>query len=235
MRALVIANGDDADPGVVGERLRDHGFVLTMAAREDPGAWPELGGLDLVLLLGSDWSVYWDHVAPSVEAEVELVRRSHESGLAVLGICFGAQVVATALGGRAERGAREQIGWFDVESDVPAIGAGPWMQWHYDVCVVPPGAVELARDELCPQAFQLGRTLATQFHPEATPEIVARWSSGAGHEELAALGRTAQELVADTRAHAGASTCRCGASPRLVARVRLRRRGAATRRRLGRL
>jgi GMP synthase-like glutamine amidotransferase len=202
VRALVIANGDDADPGVVGERLRDHGFVLSTAAREEPGAWPALEGLDLVLLLGSDWSVYWDHVAPSVEAEVALVRRAHESGVPILGICYGAQVVARALGGNAERGAREQIGWCTVDSDVPELASGPWMQWHYDVCTVPPGAVELARDELCPQAFQLGRTLATQFHPEVTPSIVARWSSGAGEAELAAIDRSAQELLAETRSHA---------------------------------
>jgi GMP synthase-like glutamine amidotransferase len=202
VRALVIANGDDADPGVVGSRLSEHGFELSTAAREDPPTWPTLAGLDLVLLLGSDWSVYWDHVAPSVEAEVALVRQAHAAGLPVLGICFGAQVVATALGGRAERGAREQIGWFDVESDVDGIAGGPWLQWHYDVCVTPPGAIELARDDLCPQAFQLGRTLATQFHPEATEAIVARWSSGAGAEELAALGRSADELLGATRSHA---------------------------------
>jgi GMP synthase-like glutamine amidotransferase len=198
----VIANGDDADPGFVGEHLRHHGFALSTVRREDPGSWPALEGLDLVLLLGSDWSVYWDHVAPSVAAEVALVQRAHAAGVPLLGICYGAQVVATALGGRAERGDREQIGWFEVDSDVEGIASGPWMQWHYDVCVVPPGAVELARDELCPQAFQLGRTLATQFHPEASEEIVARWSSGAGEEELAALGRTSHELIASTRSHA---------------------------------
>jgi GMP synthase-like glutamine amidotransferase len=76
------------------------------------------------------------------------------------------------------------------------------MQWHYDVCTVPPGAVELARDDLCPQAFRLGRTLATQFHPEVDEAIVARWSSGAGEAELTAVGRTPEELLAETRSHA---------------------------------
>ena len=71
-----------------------------------------------------------------------------------------------------------EIGWYDIVSDVPeVIAAGPWLQWHSDVVTVPPGAEELARSAVGPQAWRIGRTLCTQFHPEATETMLARWSA----------------------------------------------------------
>ena len=57
MRALLIANQNDADAGFVGERFRFHGYAFTEAFRERPGDWPSLDGFDLVLLLGSEEAV----------------------------------------------------------------------------------------------------------------------------------------------------------------------------------
>ena len=52
---------------------------------------------------------------------------------------------------------------------------------------------------LCPQAFQMGRTFVTQFHPEVTESIVTRWSMGDGAAaELATVTSTVEELRCDT-------------------------------------
>ena len=67
MRALTIANANDADTGLVGERFRTHGYQFDEYHREHPDEWPELAGHQLVLLLGSEWSVYWPEVARSVK------------------------------------------------------------------------------------------------------------------------------------------------------------------------
>lgn len=205
VRALLIANAADADPGFVGERLRYHGYAFDECHRERPTAWPDLVGHDLVLLLGSDWSVYWPHLAAEVAAEAALVREAHRRGVPVFGICFGAQMVAHALGGVVERAPRPEIGWLTVESDVDALDEGPWMQWHSDRFSVPPDFDELARSDVGPQAIVAGRTFATQFHPEATESIVRRWSSGGGAEELAAVGIRAESLLEATRASVVAS------------------------------
>lgn len=205
MRALLIANSADADPGFVGERFRHHGFAFTECFRERPSEWPSLGGLDLVLLLGSEWSVYWDEVQPSVDAECALVKNAHEQGIPVFGICFGSQIVAHALGGSVARAARPEVGWCPVQTDLAeAIAPGPWMQWHFDAFTTPPGFRELARSESGPQAVVGSRTFATQFHPEATETIVARWSSG-DPTDLNRLGLSAARLMDDTRAHVGRS------------------------------
>jgi GMP synthase-like glutamine amidotransferase len=202
MRALLIANAVDADAGVVGDRFRHHGFVFTECHREHPGEWPSLDGHDLVLLLGSDWSVYWPHVADEVAAETALIRDAHARGIPQFGICFGNQSMASALGGTVERAREPEVGWYDVVSDRPDVVAeGPWLQWHYDVVTVPPGADEIARSAVGPQAWQLGRSFATQFHPEATESMLARWTTGGGADELATLGSTPEQLMADTRAN----------------------------------
>ncbi|MFT3851545.1 MAG: gamma-glutamyl-gamma-aminobutyrate hydrolase family protein [Ilumatobacteraceae bacterium] len=204
MRALLVANADDGDPGFVGHHLRKQGYAFTELVREHPGEWPSLDGADVVVLLGSDWSVYWPDVATSVAAESALVRDATERGTPVFAICYGSQLVAHALGGAVARVAIPEIGWVDVDSDVADIAAGPWLEWHADVVTVPPAATELARNAAGPQAWRLGRILCTQFHPEATETILARWSAG-GRDALVDVGTSRQQLMAETRANVGAS------------------------------
>ena len=200
MRALLIANAGDADAGFVGERLRHHGYAFTECHRERPDEWPDLDGHDLVLLLGSEWSVYWPHVATEVAAEVAVVQETHRRGVPLFGICFGSQVVAHALGGTVEKARTPEIGWHDVSTDRPEVlAAGPWMQWHYDCFTVPPGFEEIARSPVGPQAVLGGRTFATQFHPEANESMLVRWVSGVGAEELARIGRDPADLLAESR------------------------------------
>lgn len=200
MRCLVIANAADADSGFVGERLRHHGFTLHEGHREHRQDWPDLAGHDLVLSLGSEWSVYWDDVATSVAAEAELIRSAVRAGVPVLGICFGSQMVAHALGGRVLRATRPEVGWHMIETDVgDAVPAGPWLQWHYDVFEVPAGLECLARSASGPQVIRGQRLLATQFHPEATETMLARWSAGSGVAELERLGISRDAFMEETR------------------------------------
>lgn len=212
MRALVIANADDADPGIVGERFRHHGVAFSDGLREHPREWPDLAGRDLVLLLGSEWSVYWDQVADSVAAECALVNEAVDRGIAVFAICFGAQVTARALGGTVERARRPEVGWHLVESDDPAVIApGPWLQWHFDVFSVPPGLTEVARSPSGPQAMVGRRLLATQFHPEATETMLSRWTAGESHDDLRRLGLDPEAIMAETRQQVVASRPRAEA------------------------
>ena len=206
MRALLIANAADADAGFVGDRFRHHGYSFTECHRERTDEWPDLDGHDLVLLLGSEWSVYWPQVADSVRAEADLIRAAHARGVPQFGICFGNQTMAHALGGTVERARTPEIGWYEVTTDEPEhIASGPWLQWHYDVVTVPPGAEELARSSVGPQAWRMGRSFATQFHPEANETMLAKWTNGVGAEELAKFGTTPEQVMADTRANVAVS------------------------------
>ncbi len=201
MRALLIANGTDADPGFIGDRFREHGYSFDECHRETPGDWPALDSHELVLMLGSEWSVYWPDVADKVQAEVAVLHEAARRGIPVFGICFGSQVMAHAFGGDAHKAEIVEIGWQDVETDVPdVVAAGPWMEWHYDVVTLPPHATELARTASGPQAWQLGRMFSTQFHPEVHEGMIRRWATGFGEEELLRIGSSPAELIAATQA-----------------------------------
>ena len=207
MRALVVGNRGDADPGLVGARLAEVGFALERNEREYPREWKSLAGIDVLLLLGSEWSVYWESNAQEVAAEVDLVRSATSRGVPVFAICFGAQVVSHAFGGTVSRSTHPEIGWHAVSStSLPELFSHMWLQWHYDVFTVPESFRTIASNDIGPQAMIGKRVLATQFHPEATLGIISRWSSGAGMAELQTLGLDPRHLIEESARRLGETT-----------------------------
>ncbi len=188
--------------------MRHHGFAFDECLRENPGEWPDLAGHDLVLLLGSEWSVYWDQVSREVQAESALIREANRTGVPIFGICFGSQMISHALGGSVQRATRPEVGWHRVDSAAPAvITPGPWLQWHFDVFTPPPGWEVMATSPSGPQAIRSGRTFATQFHPEANESMLAAWT--AGSDDLVRLGLSADDVMAHTRDHVKTSRPAC--------------------------
>ena len=216
MRAVLVANEADADPGLVGRALRARGYSFTEFLREDHENWPSLDGFDLVVAMGSNWSTYWDEVAGPIMSEQRLLADAVARGLGVLGICFGAQQLAIVLGGEVSRAKTHEIGWHQVfpvaesAADIPgSLTEGPWMQWHYDRFTVPSGATVLADSPVGPQAMVCNRALALQFHPEATESIVRLWMNEEGTAELDKVGLDRDQIVADTRANLDGAEKRC--------------------------
>ena len=202
VRALVVGNKGDADPGLVGSRLTELGFSLERNEREYPREWKPLAGIDLVLLLGSEWSVYWESNEKEVAAEVDLIRAAIKRGIPIFAICFGAQLVSHALGGTVVRAPRPELGWHPVSSAThPDLLQHTWLQWHYDVFSVPASLRAVASSDVGPQAMLGNRIFATQFHPEATLEIISRWSAGAGTVELQKYGLDPKHLVESSHEH----------------------------------
>ncbi len=200
--AWVVANATDADAGYVGERLQQRGFALRTVLREEGGLAGTLEGIgpaDVIVLLGSQWSVH-NPVAPAaLVAECELVRSARDLELPVLGICYGAQVVAHALGGQVEQAVSPEIGWIEVDSADPAlVPTGPWLAFHVDVVTPPTGARAVAHNQCGVQAFTLPGFLAVQFHPEVRADVVADWVQRFP-DLLIEAELSAADLVAQTR------------------------------------
>lgn len=197
-RVLFVQHQDDDPPGYIGERAWQRGFDVEVV-RAAPGAFPDPGGYDLVVPLGSDDSAY-DVEVPHLAEELDMLRGAVDADVPVFGICFGAQMLSRALGGevyRAENG--PEIGWLRVDSDEPdLIDPGPWLVWHFDVMTTPPRAVEVARTDVATQVFRQGPHLGVQFHPEATPKHAQDWSRSY-EAALTALSTEAGSLVAEAR------------------------------------
>ncbi|MFN2451272.1 MAG: type 1 glutamine amidotransferase [Candidatus Dormibacteria bacterium] len=208
---LVLANEADQDTGLVGDRLREHGYELRVVIREQPGRLPDPRDHDVVISLGSAWSTYWKDAAAAVVRETQALQAAAAAEVPMLGICFGSQLVAAALGGTVGRASELEVGWTAVATDEPElVGPGPWFQWHGDSWTAPPGARVVARTAVCAQAFTLGRTLAVQFHPEVTPEVVERWARE-DPRSLTAAGVDPDTLLATTRRLADAARSRAAA------------------------
>jgi GMP synthase-like glutamine amidotransferase len=137
-----------------------------------------------------------------VRREVALLREAAGGDVPVLGICFGSQILARALGGQALRAQQSEIGWVTIRTHEPElVGEGPWFQWHYDTFTPPAGAVLLAESPAGPQAYTVGRSMGVQFHPEVTNGIVEEWVS-LGADKLARAGIDADRLLLETRQRA---------------------------------
>jgi len=184
VRVLVVGDKGDDDPGFVGERLAQVGATLVPVDRDDLPDRDSGGPADLLYLLGSARSAHDPAQAGVVAAESELVRARLDGGVPVLGICYGAQLLALALGGQVMTAPRAEVGWFEVDTDDPVLcPPGPWLQFHSDAFTPPPGVRVLGRSSGCCQGFayegERARALAWQFHPETTPRELGLWLDSA--------------------------------------------------------
>lgn len=215
MRALLVQHDHVSPAGPVVERLAARGwdvselFVVPADRHLTPDvqcAFPDPLGYDLIVPMGAPWSVDDPGVASWMRPELEMLGKAHAAGVPLLGICFGGQALATALGGGVERAPRPEMGWVDVETGDPSlVGPGPWFQFHYDRWILPPGAVEVARNAVCSQAFVLGRAMGLQFHPEITVAELELWLAHGGDAEMRGVGADPDAILQEVRRTEAAS------------------------------
>ncbi|MDS0279190.1 type 1 glutamine amidotransferase [Halomicroarcula sp. S1AR25-4] len=135
---------------------------------------PDTFAFDGCLLTGSRASVYWDE--PWIADLEAWVGEAVDRGLPFLGVCFGHQLLAHALGGRVEAMPEYEIGYRTVEHD----GENPLLSGvddeftvfttHSDhVAEIPPGAQLFAENDYGVHGFRKGDVFAVQFHPEYDP------------------------------------------------------------------
>jgi GMP synthase-like glutamine amidotransferase len=202
--------GDLGDYADMFERLLDgHNFSFERWDVVD-GSFPD-GPLaaDGWLITGSRHGVYEDHdwIAPLED----LIRQIAASGRPLVGVCFGHQIVAQALGGRVEK---FQGGWavgpqsYDFGDETLVLNA-----WHQDQVVeLPEGAQVIASNNFCENAALVigDNVLTIQPHPEFTAEMMA------GLIEYRA-GAVPAALVEEARAALAADTANAAMAERMAA------------------
>lgn len=155
---------------------KGHNLMATRLWREDSFPAPE--NVKFLIVMGGPMGVYDDKTFPWLTEEKRFLASLVDSGCALLGICLGAQLLASVLGARVHRSREKEIGWFPVTStatqDSPFCSVFPGeaevFHWHGDTFDIPPGGTRLCSSKACRnQAFVVGdRILGLQFHLEMT-------------------------------------------------------------------
>jgi GMP synthase-like glutamine amidotransferase len=139
---------------------------------------PALPEINLIIIMGGPMSVHDELECPWLVEEKKFLREAINAGIPMLGICLGAQLLASALGAEVYKCSQKEIGWFDI-TKVPNTGFQfpdtiTVFHWHGETFNLPEGAVQLARSAACEQqAFQFNdNVIGLQFHLETTPDSI---------------------------------------------------------------
>ncbi|MFZ0661446.1 MAG: type 1 glutamine amidotransferase [Acidobacteriaceae bacterium] len=189
MRIHVLQHAKFEGPAAIEDWARRSGHTITSSRPDKGEPFPDFAGFDFLVVMGGPMSVNDEDRCPWLKEEKALVRKVIESGHATLGVCLGAQMIASAMGARVYRASQKEIGWFPVRRAATS-GVGALLpetftplHWHGETFDLPAAAVRFAETDAVPnQAFQLGSAVGLQFHLEATPESVQQLIENAAHE-----------------------------------------------------
>jgi GMP synthase (glutamine-hydrolysing) len=205
---LAVRHVSFEDLGLLGPLVAERGYdIRYLDAGIEPFEADTLMAPDLVVVLGGPIGVYECVAYPFLTDEIAAVRARLDTDKPMLGICLGAQLMASALGALVAPGPAKEIGWSPLTltpagqaSVLAPLGATPVLHWHGDNCELPAGCEALASTPHCPvQAFfRVPSQLALQFHLETETARLEAWL--VGHTvELSKSGIDPRDVRAQAR------------------------------------
>lgn len=173
-------------------------YPLSYTRFFEPIRFPELHEFDWLIVMGGPMGVYEEDKYTWLSEEKMFIRKAMEAGKTMIGICLGAQLIASASGAKVYPNTKKEIGWFPLrktsEGKSLALLQGlpehfTSFHWHGDTFELPAGALHLLESDACTnQAFLYQqKVLGLQFHLETTPQTLQ-----------ALIDNCRDELVADT-------------------------------------
>ncbi|HRT15660.1 MAG TPA: type 1 glutamine amidotransferase [Methanoregulaceae archaeon] len=176
----IFRHGSDEPPGFLEEVLEASGRPFRVFDLWEDGAVP-YRQLSHLIVLGGEMSVNDEAGYPFLAEEKRIIREMIAASRPVLGICLGAQMIASACGARVFR-CEKEVGWRPVRwtETLPGVPRETVVfQWHDESFDLPPGARLICRGERVEnQGFIMGSALGVQFHIEVTRAMVRAWTTG---------------------------------------------------------
>jgi len=172
MRAVCLHHVAFEGPGAFARLLERRGYQVKRRIVPKEGLPPDPG--DFLLVMGGPMSV--NDPDPWIQSELAFIRKAVEAGVPYLGICLGSQFLAKAFGAKVYPGPKLEVGITPIRlteegrtDPVFATMPDPFevFEWHGEVFDLPAGAVPLAVNDVCLQAFRYGdKAYGLLFHPE---------------------------------------------------------------------
>ena len=201
--------------GIAGFRdpIEAAGYALDRVDVADPGFGDiDLAEPDLLIMMGGPMGVYERDQHPWIGCQMRRLAIRIAADRPTLGVCFGAQMMAAAMGARVYPGPAKEVGFHpltDIAATSPLrhLDSVALLHWHGDTFDLPDGAERLASTPTyANQAFRRGNNiLALQFHAEMglDPRFdhwVDQWP-----EAIAEVGSCADTIRRDHAAHGEAA------------------------------
>jgi GMP synthase-like glutamine amidotransferase len=170
-------------PAAILEWAKEHKHKITGHHLYKGDKLPTPSEIDMLIVMGGPMGVYDDRKFPFLKEEKVLIQKLIPTKKKILGICLGAQILASVLGAVVKKNRFKEIGFFPVTRSQNALNS-PFgallpesftpFHWHGDAFDIPKEAVHLAQSVACrSQAFSYGENvLGIQFHLESTPESI---------------------------------------------------------------
>ena len=185
MRALALEHWRSDAFAVFGEVLAERQIAVDRVLVSDVASLPDWNEYDLMIAMGGPMGVYQEAEYPWLVGEKRAIREAVGAGRPFFGVCFGAQLLASALGADVYRGPSPELGLNPVflteaARRDPVFRGFPRdlevFEWHQDAFDLPEGAVCLARSpRYGNQAMRVGRVAyGIQCHLEKSAEDVGR-------------------------------------------------------------
>ncbi len=183
--------------GVINTWANESGHTLSCTRLWAADQLPEPDSMDLLVIMGGPMGVHDEQVYPWLAEEKRFLSRAIGEKRVILGICLGAQLLASVCGASVYPLSEKEIGWFPVipEKVIPIWFAEvlpeqlTMFHWHGDTFEIPQSAVLLCSSSGCRnQGFVIDdRIIALQFHPEITSAGVAALVDNCGGDLGASL------------------------------------------------
>jgi GMP synthase (glutamine-hydrolysing) len=190
VRVLSLIHESDAPSGLFADVARERGDELVALNAAHGVPEDAADEYDAFLVFGGSLQVDEENRYPWLRPEGEFLHDVLERGAPAFGVCLGGQLIAKVAGAHVGPAPQPEIGWHEVALtragvEDPVFRSLPErfdaLQWHSYAFELPPGAVPLAENPVCLQAYRVGeRAWGVQFHPEVDRPILESWIATAG-------------------------------------------------------
>lgn len=212
MKLLVLQHVEFEGPAAIKDWALSNGHTITYQCCPTQLNYPTLESFDCLIIMGGPMGVN-DKLA-WMTPELAFIKRAISAKKMILGICLGAQIIASALGASIRKNQCREIGWYSVQTTKPDLATTQWaaatlpsaftpLHWHSDTFDLPAEAIHLLQSDACTnQAYSVGEhIIGLQFHLEFNTDTAKRVGEACADEldEGGQYVQTLQEILLEKK------------------------------------